>query len=132
MIAVNKTVRQETLYIAAWVLVLSVLMQAVFLMGGWWDLTVLFGNLLGGSAAVGNFFLMGLTVQKSVEKDEKEAKQAMRASQGLRILMLLVVALLGATLPCFSLWATIIPLFFPRFAVMLRPLFKLGGDKTNE
>ncbi len=130
---VDKTVRRETLFVAAWVGIFSLLMQAVFLVIGRWDYTVLLGNLLGAAAAVGNFFLMGLTVQSAVQKEEKDAKQAVKASQGLRTLMLVVVAILGAVLPCFSLWAVLIPLFFPRIAVMLRPRFtRIGGDVTDE
>ena len=130
---VDKAVRQMTLYVAGWTLVFSLLMQAVFLVCGWWNLTVLLGNLLGGAAAVGNFFLMGLTVQNAVQKDEKDAKQLMKASQSGRLLLLLGVAVIGAAIPAaFNLWATLLSLFFPRLAVMLRPLFKNGGDTTNE
>ncbi len=130
---VDKAVRQMTLYVAGWTLVFSLLMQAVFLVGGWWHYTVLFGNLLGGTAAVGNFFLMGLTVQNAVQKDEKDAKQLMKASQSGRLFLLLGVAVIGAAIPAaFNLWATLLSLFFPRLAVMLRPLFKSGGDTTNE
>ena len=73
---VDKTVRRETLFVAAWVGIFSLFMQAVFLVIGRWDYTVLLGNLLGAAAAVGNFFLMGLTVQSAVQKEEKDAKQA--------------------------------------------------------
>lgn len=52
---VDKTVLRETGYIALFVILLSVLMQAVFLIIGKWDYTVLLGNLLS-AAAVGNFF----------------------------------------------------------------------------
>lgn len=40
-------VKQETLYVAGMALVCSVLMEAVFLALGAWDITVLLGNLLG-------------------------------------------------------------------------------------
>lgn len=120
---VDAAVRRETLYIAAWVLVMSVLMQAVFLVIGRWDYTVLLGNLLGGGAAVGNFFLMGLTVQSAVNKEEKDAATAMKASQKWRLLLLLVVGVVGVVLPCFNTWALLIPLFFPRVAVAFRPVF---------
>ena len=72
---VDKTVKKETLYIAALSGVLSLLMQAVFLVIGQWHFSVFLGNLWGYAAAVGNFFLMGLTVQKAVLKDEEEAKK---------------------------------------------------------
>ena len=118
---IDPTVRKETKYILLWVLVLSALLQAVFLVLGQWDIKVLLGNALSGAAVVLNFFLMGITVQKALEKDEKEAKTAIKASQMYRMLLLIVVAALGAAF--LNLWAVIIPLFFPRVAISLRPLF---------
>ena len=116
---IDETVLKETKFIAAWVLILSVLMHAVFLIIKEWELPVLFGNLLGGGFAVLNFFIMGLTVQKAVGLDEKEAKNTVKVSQAYRTLILFGVAALGAALPCFDTWATIIPLFFPRIAIAL-------------
>ena len=60
---IDKTVIKETKYIASFVIIFSVLMQAVFLIIGKWDYTVLIGNLWGIIIAVGNFFVMGLFVQ---------------------------------------------------------------------
>ena len=62
----------------------------------------------------------------TLEKDEKEAKTAMKLSQTYRMLFLIAVAAVGASL--LNLWAVIIPLFFPRVAISFRPLFdkKLG------
>ena len=65
---IDPTVRRETKYILLWVLVLSALLQAVFLVLGQWDIKVLLGNALSGAAVVLNFFFMGLTVQKALEK----------------------------------------------------------------
>lgn len=120
---VDKIVLKETKYIAAFVLILSVLMQAVFLIIGKWNYTVLLGNLLSGAAAVGNFFLMGLTVQAAINKEEKEAKNMVKLSQSGRLLLLFTAAAIGVLAPCFNIWSSIIPLFFPRIAVALRPLF---------
>lgn len=126
---VDSTVRRETLYIASWAVILSVIMQAVFLIIGKWDYAVLLGNLLGGGLAVLNFFLLGITVQNAVTKEEKDAKNTMKLSQGLRSLLLLIIAVVGVALPCFNIWTTIIPLFFPRIAIAVRPL--LGMNKTK-
>ena len=63
----DATVKRETLYVAFMTLILSVLMQAIFLIVGEWDYTVLLGNLFGGGVAVLNFLLMGLAVQTSLE-----------------------------------------------------------------
>lgn len=124
---VDAAVRKETKYILLWVLVFSALMQAVFLVLGRWDIKVLLGNALSGAAVVLNFFFMGLTVQNALEKDEKEAKTAIKLSQTYRMLFLIVAVALGAAF--LNLWAVIVPVFFPRIAISLRPLFdkKQGG-----
>lgn len=129
---IDPTVIKETKYIAVWVLVLSVLMQAVFLVLGKWDYTVLLGNLLCALISIVNFFLMGLTVQKVLSKEEKEAKKAIRLSQTYRLLLMLVVLIVGVVLPCFSTWAVLIPVIFPRIAIALRPLFDKRGGVSDE
>ena len=120
---VDATVIKETKYIALWVLVFSVLMEAVFLVAGIWDYTVLLGNLLGGLVAVLNFFLMGITVQSAIQKEEKAAKSTMKVSMLYRNLLILVSAILGVVLPFFNTYSSIIPLFFPRIAIFFRPFF---------
>ena len=124
---IEKVVFDETKYITAWVLIFSAIMQAVFLVIGHWDYTVLLGNLLCGSVVVLNFFAMAYTVQIALEKEERDAKNTMKLSLSLRMLFLFVVVLLGITLPCFNIWSSIIPLFFPRIAIMFRRFF----DKNN-
>lgn len=132
---INPTVLKETAYIAASVIILSALLQAVFLIAGkWvpalkWDLDVLFGNLLTAVASVGNFFLMGLAVQKAVEKDEKSAKAHMRVSQVYRTLALAAVVAVGVIF--FNVWATVIPVFFPRIAIAFRPLFNKRSNSEK-
>lgn len=127
---IDQTVLTETGYIAVWEVIFSVLMQAVFLIAGIWDYTVLFGNLLGAAAAVLNFFFMGLTVQSAAVKSEKAAKNTMKLSQSLRTLFLFAAAVVGVTAPCFQIAASLIPLFFPRIAIAFRPLFfKTKGER---
>lgn len=60
---IDPAVREETARVAAGTLILTVLMIAVFLILGKFDHTVLLGALLGCATAIGNFFLMALTVQ---------------------------------------------------------------------
>ena len=131
MIKAGKTIKRETGYIAAVTFILSVLMQAVFLVISKWNYTVLLGNLLSYFLTLGNFFFMGLGVQKAVTLDGADAKKMMKVSQSLRTLALFVVVVIGVVLDCFNTLAVIIPLFFPRIAIMLRPLFK-GLDEKDE
>ena len=120
---IDKVVKKETLYIASWVLIFSALMQAVFLIIGKWDMTVLWGNLLSGAAVILNFFLIGITVQNAVSKEEKDAKQTIKASSMLRTLALFIVVVVGVALDVFNTWAVVIPILFPRIAIALRPIW---------
>ena len=58
---IDPTVKRETYYIGVWVLLLSAVLQSVFLILGKWNYTVLLGNVLSAALAVGNFLLLGLT-----------------------------------------------------------------------
>jgi len=119
-------------FIALITLVLSVLMQAVFLAIGKWNMTVLYGNLLGFVTAVGNFFLMGLTVQSAVNRDEKGAKKLVRLSQALRYLMQIAVVAVGYLLLCKEipfLISLVVPYLFPSVAVRLFPLVNKNKEE---
>ena len=106
---IDPAVKKETLYILGTSILLSVVMELIFWLAGHMDYTVPLGNLLGVGISVLNFFLMGLTIQKSIGLDEKAASDKLKLSQMLRMLM--VIAL-----------AVVIPLFFPRIAIAFRPL----------
>ncbi len=147
---VQPAVQAETKKMALGVGVLTALMIAVFLILRRFDYTVLLGAMLGACAAVGNFFLMALTVQKVTDgmpvlpkRDEEtaegeedaekeqplsdEAKQAgkkMQLSFLLRLLMLGGVAVLAITAPAFHPWAALLPMLFPRLVIALRSLFE--------
>ena len=74
-------------------------------------------------AAVGNFFLMGLTIQDAVAMDKDAAKKRMKFSQTLRMFALMLVCVLALTVNVFHPVAAIAPLLFPRISIALRPLF---------
>lgn len=126
---VDKTVLKETKYIAYFTIILSVFMQAIFLIAGKWDYTVLLGNIWGIIVAVGNFFSMGLSVQKAITQDEKDARQIVKLSHSLRFLAIFVLIAAGVLIPFFNSVATVIPLVFPRISIMFRPL--IDKNKNN-
>ncbi len=127
MAKIDKTVKKETVYIACFVLIFSMLMESVYLIIHQWNYTVLLGNLLGAAAGILNFLLMGITVQKAVQLDEDSAKTRIKLSQMLRLLMLGAFALIAGIVKCFDLVPFIITLLFPRIAIFFRPYF----DKKN-
>ncbi len=119
----DPVVIKETVYIAVVSFIFSVIMQSVFLIAGKWDYTVLTGNILGYSAIIINFLVMGIGVQNAVNKDEKDAKALMKISQTFRLLFMLIIAIIGRVVPVFNLIAVVIPFLFPRIAVAIRPVF---------
>ena len=121
MSRIDPVVRKETGFVALWVAVAILPVQAVFLICGWWNWAVLWGSLLGGVTAIGNFLLMCLMVQKAVTQTEKQAQNTVKLSQGLRLVMQGLVLVLAACLTqVFNIWATAIPLLIPRVAISLR------------
>jgi len=130
---IDPAVLRETRYIALFVLALSAVMQCVFLVIGKWDKTVLLGNLLIGSAVILNFFLMGLFVQKAVTLEPKEAKKTVQLSMMLRNVMMFAFLAVAVLLPkVFNLWASVIPVAFPRIAIFCAPLFGKRKDSSEK
>ena len=119
----DPAVRKQTGYIAVWVAVLSLIMEAVFLILKKWDLSVLFGNLGGAAAAIGNFFLMALIATRAVERGVKSGKPEEAAA---RVKATTMIRMLGCVLLCVifiavfktNVYATLIPMLFPQVGVM--------------
>lgn len=151
---IQAPVRQETKKIAIGVAVLSLLMLLVFTVIGYFDLTVLWGTLLGGGFAVLNFFLMALTVQQAAEQmngvtlppkeeteeipaengveqpvkeelpQQKKARSMVQRSYMFRLGLTAVVAVLAVKSPLFHAVPAIIALFFPRIVITIQPLLQ--------
>ena len=155
---IQPAVKRETKKIALGTGILTVLMVAVFLILRRFDWTVITGALLGYAAAVGNFFLMALTVQKAADEmkpipqpeapedepdpdeDEKEAplsedakrgKQRIQLSYTLRMLGLGVIAILGVTLPWFQSVAVLLPMLFPRIVIAVEGLLMNRNNSAH-
>ena len=118
----DPVIKKETIYVAVWVLAGCMLTQGVALLVGWWHWSVLWGSLLGGATAVGNFLLLCLMVQRAVTQTEKQAKNTVKLSQGLRLMMQGLILVLAASLSVFNIWAAAIPLLIPRIAVSIKEL----------
>ena len=125
---IDATVKRETTYISVCSLAFTVIMNVIFAILGKWNYTVVAGSLLGVVASVLNFFLMGLTVQKAVKKEEKEMHNYVKLSQTLRNFMLIAFAAVGVFVSVFNTWAMLISLFFPRIAIFMHPLFNKEKD----
>ena len=134
MAGMDPAVKKETGYIAVWVVLLSLLMEAVFLIIRQWDLSVLFGNLGTAVIVIANFFILAWVVSKAVAQGQPEKAAArVKASAGLRLIgMGALCALLIGVLHT-NIWATLIPLLFPRIGLLFRPMIdRKRGVTTGE
>ena len=131
MSRLDPTVRKETAYIAAWVLLLSLLMEAVFLLLGKWDLSVLAGNAIGGIAAVANFLLLGITVTRAASGPKEKSALRVRSSMTARLLGLAAVCALAVGLLHTNVYATLLPLLFYRVGIAFRPMLDRRRGKTE-
>lgn len=114
---IDPVVTKETVRILIGSIALSAVMNAVFLILGFWNMPVLYGTLLGTFGAVLNFFLMAQTVSHSVTLQQDEVKRKVRFSHSLRTLMLLVLMILGVAFNCFNTIAALVPFLFPRIII---------------
>ena len=124
----DPAVKKETEYIAVWVILLSLIMEAVFLLLRKWDFSVLFGNLGGAIVSIGNFFLMALIATRAMNRGVETGKPEEAAA---RVKATTMTRLLGCVLLCVLLiavfktnvYATLIPMLFPRIGIVFWPKF---------
>lgn len=121
----SDVLKKEAGYIAAGTVVLSALVQIVWAVFFKYDLSVFLGGLWGGTFAVVNFVLMGLTVQKVArESDQMAAKRRMQASYQMRMILIILATVLAIVVPGVSWVMAVISLFFPRLTILVMPLFR--------
>ena len=138
MIPVQDAVKKETARIGAGTAGVSVVMILVF----WglhlvipdsipFDYKVILGAVIGSAVAVGNFFFMGLTVQKIADmQDQDLAYRRMKTSYHYRTMIQFLWIILAVTVPFINGVAGIIPLFVPGAVIKARGI--LGTIKTNK
>ena len=147
---IQAPVKQETKKIAVGAAILSLVMIAVFIAIGYFDVTVVWGTLLGAGFAVFNFFLMAMTVQRAADQmngvqlpakeetetetqdaqkkeelpEQKAARSIVQRSYYLRMALMAVVIVIAVKMPVFNAIPTVIALFFPRIVITLQPLLQ--------
>ncbi len=97
---------------------MAVMIVLFFALG--FDYSLPLGGLYGIVISALNFLVLGKTAQKALRKPEKSANTYMSGMYCVRYLGLFALLTLGALAPFISLIASVIPLFFPRIAIMIR------------
>ncbi len=127
---IQDAVKKETSFIAAGtgaacvilILVFFILHQAVPTYAPF-DYTVFLGAIGGFAVAVGNFFWMGLTVQKITGMSEEEtnrARSTMAVSLRYRTMLQLLWVIISILVPAVNLVSGIVPLFIPSVLIKIR------------
>ena len=142
---ITSAVRQTTARIAAGVGVMTLLMLGVYLIAGRFGVPVLLGALLGAAVAIGNFFLMALSVQRAAEKmngaqlppleeaaegeepaepplspQAKAGRRLMQLSYTGRLLLIGAMAALAYYAPCFDPVPALLAQLFPRVTIFIQ------------
>ena len=132
MAKLDPVVRKETAYAAAWVAALSLVMEAVFLILNKWSGAVLAGNLIGAGTAVGNYLLLGVTVAKAAGGPPEKVVMKVRSSMTARMLGQAAICAIAVGILKTNVYATILPLLFPRIGIAFRPMIDRKRGKTAE
>lgn len=125
----HPAVIRETIHTALGVLAVDAVMIMVFAALRHLDSSVLLGALFGTVFSVLNFFLLGVTVQKALQKKASQRK-VVQLSYTLRMLLMLAVMVLGIVLPCFHAIAVIVPFLVQQPVILI--LRALGISKQKE
>ncbi len=109
--------KKDILKVISGVIFLGAVMDMVFFAIGRFDITVLWGTLLGIACAILNFVFLAITVSMSLTKG-KSASGYMGVSYLLRLAFIGVVVVFAIRSPYFNYVATAIPLVFPRIVII--------------
>lgn len=128
MIESRKIVLRETAIIALGVAVCCGIMVGIFALLGQFDLSVLWGALVGFVLTVSNFFIMAvgtsLAADKAQVQDVSAGKNLIRGSMGLRYVVLFVLMFAFARSGICNVFALALPLAFVRPVLMLSEFFR--------
>ena len=131
---IQKPILDETRHIAIGVLLLDAVMILVYLALGKLTYRVPLGAVLGSFFAVANFFLMGISLQKALEKGEGAKKYTQR-TYAERMAFCLAGMALGVALPCFDSVAALVPFLMPKVVIYIMQGMKMirpGNTKESE
>ena len=96
-------------------------------------LKALAGTAAGCAVAMLNIILLAVGIERAVGRGEKSAQAAMGGGYMLRLAVIAVYVFAMIKLPgAINLWAAIIPLVFPRIAILLINLKNSGKTDGGE
>lgn len=128
---IDPVVKRESGFIAWSTLLCALLLQAVFLALGKWDVSVAAGGAVGWVLAGTNFFIMSLDVQRVVESsdDANKAQMRMKLSYMWRMLVILAVVVAALLLPQIHWIPVAAAILYPRLVITARQMWERSHAK---
>lgn len=121
---------KETLKILIGEVIVLALMFCIFFLFDRFDLTVVWGGLLGAAANLIYFLMICFSVNSAVrEQDEKRQKLSLSISYYLRFAVLGILIAIGLKLDFFNNIAVIIPVFATRPIITVAEGLRKGGKE---
>lgn len=124
----RKIALRESFYIAIGIVICSAVMVGVFALLGKFDLSVLWGALVGSVLTVLNFFAMAigatLAADKAKDQNVTGGRNLVRISMILRYAVLALILYAFAKSGICNLFALVIPLLFVRPVMLVADFFK--------
>lgn len=110
-------------------------MMGIFALLGKFDMGVLWGGIVGGLVAIGNFFAMAIGVNIAADKaqnqDVKGGQATIKGSYMLRLIGMAVILFAFAKSGICNVIALVVPLVFVRFTLTVWEFFRRKpGDKS--
>ncbi len=127
----RKIVFQETGIVLLGEIVCTALMCAVFALLDKFNLSVLYGGLIGLALATGNFFFMALSTSMAADKaqsqDVKGGQVMVRSSYMLRLVVMFIILFACGKSGFFNVFSLVLPLLFVRPTITVAEFFRKPG-----
>lgn len=132
---VRKEILRQTGIVALGEAIGVAAMMGIFALLGKFDMGVVWGGIVGGLVAIGNFFVMAIGVNIAADKaqnqDVKGGQAAIKGSYLLRMIIMAVVLFAFAKSGICNVIALVVPLIFVRFTLTVWEFFRRKpGDQS--
>lgn len=125
---VRKMVLKETGIVAIGECIGTAAMFGIFALLGKWDSAVFIGGLIGSAAAVLNFLVMAIGVNRAADKAVAQnvagGQMTIKASYMIRMLLLFLILFAFAKSGVANAIALVVPLIFVRFTITIAEFFR--------
>ena len=97
------------------------------------DYTLLLGGVWGNLISVGNFWLLGRSAEKAVQRrNAKSARTYMNTVYCMRYLGIFLSMTIAAVAPFLILVSAAVPLFFPKIIITLKNLWETRASRNKD